>query len=191
MSGSEPDVTNILRRSRAGEARAMDQLMPLVYDQLRRLAASYLSGERPGHTLQATGLVNEAFLKLAGSDVHPLDRNHFLALACRAMRQILVDHARSKQRQKRGSGNLQVTLDEGILISSEPQPGFLDLDEALTQLGHRDERKAKIVEMLYFGGLTYAEAAMALDIAPVTLHRELTIAKAWLGKKLVSNSANS
>jgi RNA polymerase sigma-70 factor, ECF subfamily len=191
MSGGDgADVTQLLRRWSSGDESAMDELMPLVYDHLRRQAGKYLSAERPGHTLQATALVNEAFLKLVTGNFEPRDRGHFLALASRAMRQILVDHARARQRQKRGSGGQQVTLDDALAISAMPPEGLLDLDEALTSLAGRDSRKATIVEMLYFGGLTYEEASSALDIAPVTLHRELTLAKAWLARKLKGGQAS-
>lgn len=158
--------------------------MPIVYGQLHALARSYLTGERPGHTLQSTALVNEVFLKLAGGQAEPRDRGHFMAIAARAMRQILIDHARGKRRQKRGSMPLAVTLDEAVALSPHLDESILDLDQALTQLAARDARKAQIVEMIYFAGLSHQETAAALEIAPVTLHRELTLAKAWLARRL-------
>jgi RNA polymerase sigma factor (TIGR02999 family) len=158
--------------------------MPIVYGQLHSLARGYLLGERPGHTLQSTALVNEVYLKLAGGHAEPRDRGHFMAIAARAMRQILIDHARGKQRQKRGATPLAVTLDEAVALSPHLDESILDLDQALTQLAARDARKAQIVEMIYFGGLSHQETAAALEIAPVTLHRELTLAKAWLARRL-------
>jgi len=164
--------------------------MPIVYGELHALARGYLTGERAGHTLQSTALVNEVYLKLAGGQAEPRDRGHFLAIAARAMRQILIDHARGKQRQKRGAAPVAVTLDEAVALSPQLDESVLDLDQALTQLAARDERKARIVEMIYFGGLSHQETAAALEIAPVTLHRELTLAKAWLARKLKGTTAD-
>lgn len=184
MSGDGSNVTLLLQRWGSGDDSALAELMPLVYNQLHSLARGYLSGERPNHTLQSTALVHEAFLKLSLSQTEPRDRGHFLAIASRAMRQILIDHARGKRRQKRGQTPLQITLDDAIIVSPNIDESILDLDHALTLLAARDERKAHIVEMIYFGGLTHEETAAALNIAPVTLHRELTLAKAWLARKL-------
>jgi RNA polymerase sigma-70 factor (ECF subfamily) len=184
MDRSEHDVTGLLQRWGSGDESVLGELVGLIYSQLHHLASGYLAAERSSHTLQSTALVNEAFLKLVLSKVSPKDRGHFFALASRAMRQILVDHARSRQRHKRGGGVLRITLNEATLVSPQFEPSLIDLDEALTKLALRDERKSKIVEMLYFGGMTYEEASMALEIAPVTLHRELSLAKAWLARQL-------
>jgi RNA polymerase sigma factor (TIGR02999 family) len=148
------------------------------------LAHRYLSSERQGHTLQSTALVHEAFLKLISGSVSPKDRGHFLALAARAMRQILVDHARTKHRDKRGGGAVHVTLNEAVMVSGEPSADLLDLEDALNRLAARDERKAKIVELIHFGGLTYDETCEVLEISASTLHREFSLAKAWLVRDL-------
>ncbi|MCC6540571.1 MAG: sigma-70 family RNA polymerase sigma factor [Bryobacterales bacterium] len=184
MSGTTEAIALLLRRSSSGDATALEELMPLVYDHLRRQAHNYLAGERKGHTLHSTDLVHEAFLKLFANGATAQDRSHFLALAARAMRQILVDHARGKRRQKRGGGAAQVTLHEGVLVSAEPDAALLDLDEALERLAAQDERKARVVELLHFGGLTYDETCLALGISATTLHREFSLAKAWLARDL-------
>lgn len=162
----------------------VDELMPSVYEELHRLARRYLRGETPGHTLRPTALVNEAYLKLAGQRTEWRDKTRFFAVAARAMRNILVDHARSKGRQKRGLRPRKVTLNEMVAIAETDWPSLLDLDQALHRLSQRDERKALVIELLFFGGLTYEECAKALAISPVTLFRELRMAKAWLYREL-------
>jgi RNA polymerase sigma factor (TIGR02999 family) len=181
--GQQQQMTKLLREWSAGSREALDQLMPLVYDQLRRLASRCLASERPGHTLRATALVHEAYLRLADSDLDFHDRVQFFAVAARVLRHILVDHARTRNRQIRGGGAQKVTLDEAILVGAD-QPGLIELDDALQQLAAHDARKAQVVELLYFGGLTYDEAAAALGISPATVHRELRMAKAWLYSEL-------
>ena len=176
-------MTKLLRQWSAGNKEALDELMPLVYDQLRKLASRCLASERPGHTLRATALVNEAYLRLVDSGMDFNDRVHFFAVAARLLRQILVDHARTHNRQKRGGGVQNLTLDEAILVA-HGQPGLLELDEALQRLAANDPRKSEVVELLYFGGLTYDEAAAALGISTATVHRELRMAKAWLHAEL-------
>jgi len=162
--------------------------MPIVYDQLRSIAGSYFKAENPGHTLQATAVVHEAFLRLAGSGVEWQDRVHFLAIAARTMRRILVDHARNRRRARRGGGEVPFSLDEALVVAAEPDDRVVDLDRALTDLAVFDARKAGILEMLYFGGLTYAETAGALDISEATVHRELKLARAWLRHELRQGS---
>ena len=162
----------------------VDELMPSVYEELRRLARHYLRGETPGHTLRPTALVNEAYLKLAGQRTEWRDKSKFLAVAAHAMRHILVDHARSQSRQKRGLRPRKVTLNEMVAIAETDWPDLLDLDQALTRLSQRDKRKAQVIELLFFGGMTYEECAKALAISPVTLFRELKMAKAWLYREL-------
>ena len=161
--------------------------MPLVYDELRRLAASYLRRERPGQTLQATALVNEAYIRLIGEKAHNWqNRTHFLAIAALSMRQILVQRARARNAAKRGGDPQRITLDEQLLPGS-PGGGEVDLvalDAALDRLAALNERQAKIVELRYFGGLTVEEAANALGISPATLKRDWTLARAWLKKEL-------
>lgn len=179
----EQQVTRLLREWGGGSKEALDQLMPLVYGQLRKLAARCLASESPAHTLRATALVNEAYLRLVGAEVSFNDRVHFFAVAARLLRHILVDHARAHGRQKRGAGAERLALDEAVLVGAA-QPDLLELDEALSRLAERDKRKSEVVELLFFGGLTYEETAAALQISPATVHRELTMAKAWLYREL-------
>jgi RNA polymerase sigma factor (TIGR02999 family) len=164
--------------------QTVDELMPSVYDELRRLARRYLLGERPGHTLRPTALVNEVYLKLARQGAGWDDKSKFMAVASRAMRHILVDYARSQSRKKRGMRPRKITLDETVAIGQVSWPDLLDLDEALDRLGELDQRKAQAIELLFFGGLTYDECAAALAISPATLFRELRMAKAWLNREL-------
>lgn len=178
---SDPgEVTRLLVRWRDGDEAALEQLMPLVYDELRRLAERYMRSERPDHTLQATALVHEAYVRLAGVDVAWEDRIHFLSLAARMMRRVLVDHAKSGRRKKRGGGAAKVTLDDIELASPAPTSDLLALDDALTRLAAIDERKARAVELHFFGGLTYDETAAALGVSAATVDRDLRMAKAWL-----------
>ena len=163
--------------------------MPVVYDQLRRLAASYLRSENRDHTLRATALVNEAYVRLVGANVNWQDRVHFFAVSARILRRILVDHAKSNNRQKRGGEFEQIPIDEAILVGPQADKGILELDDALQRLAAQDPRKSELVELLFFGGLTYDEAAAALKISPATVHRELTLAKAWLYRDLAAGSA--
>ena len=184
MAAQPELITRLLQDWSKGDKQALDQLMPLVYDQLRRLAARYLGSERPNHTLRATALVNEAYVKLANAELTLNDRAHFYAVAARLLRQILVDHARAKGSSKRGHGAEAIPIEEAAIVSSTPAPGILELDEALTRLATQDERKARLVEVIYFGGMTYDEAAAALNISAATVHRELRLAKAWLHREL-------
>lgn len=169
---------------RAGDASARDRLVAVVYDELHRLARGMMSRERADHTLQATALVSEAYLQLVRADVPWEDRGHFYAVAARAMRRILVDWARSKGRQKRGGGYARVTLDTSFVGDPERVPDLVALDEALERLAAQDERKARVVELHYFGGLTYDDVAKALGISPATVDRDLRLAKAWLYAEL-------
>jgi RNA polymerase sigma factor (TIGR02999 family) len=184
MSSTSKPVTQLLQELRAGDQRALDELMPLVYNQLRLLAGRFLQSERPDHTLRATALVNEAYLRLVNVDVPWEDRVHFFAMAARMMRRILVDHARSNRRVKRGGGAAKVSLDDALMVSTEPADGLLELDDAMDRLSIFDKRKSDLIELLFFGGLTYDEAAEALKISPATVHRELKLAKAWLYQTL-------
>jgi RNA polymerase sigma factor (TIGR02999 family) len=177
-------VTQLLREAGRGNQQAVNDLVPLVYDQLRHLAARCLMAERPGHTLRATALVHEAYLRLVGAETDWQDRLQFYTVAARTMRRILVDHARSRGRQKRGSGAEQVPLDEAIMVGEENSLDLIDLDTALRSLAEVDARKSQIIELLFFGGLTTEECAAALNISPATLHRELKLAKAWLYRAL-------
>ena len=170
----------------AGRRDAFDQLFPLVYEELRRLAASHLRRERTPHTLQATALVNEAYLKLAQQDdVHCENRAHFFGIAARVMRCLLVDHARAKDASKRGDGVGAIVLDRDVVDVALPRDlDILALDEALTRLGETDRRQSEMVELRFFGGLTIDEVARVLGISPATVSREWMVARAWLYAQL-------
>jgi len=182
MSSSDSAVTLLLRKARSGDRGASDELIPLVYDQLRRLAQSYLSRER-GNTLPATALVHEAYLRLAGAEVEWQDRVHFFAVAARQMRYILVDRAKARRRIKRGGGD-PVELESVTLATPELSVDVLTVDAALTRLAEFDSRKADVVELFYFGGMTADEIAGALGVSVATVNRELKMAKAWLHAEL-------
>lgn len=178
------DVTRLLHLWSGGDASALERLTPLLYDELRRLASSYLRRERPGHTLAPTALVHEAYLRLVDDGGREWSgRTHFLAIAARHMRQILVDHARRRSAGKRGAGERAVTLDEALLARERPEELIL-LDDALERLAAFDERKARIVEWHYFGGLGQEEVASLLGVHVNTVARELRLARAWLQQQL-------
>lgn len=181
-------VTRLLHEWRGGKREALDELMPVVYDELRRLAKRCLYAERPDHTLRATALVHEAYLRLMDANVPWQDRVHFYAVAARVLRRVLVEHARSHNRQKRGGGAEVVELDEAVVVGPSASLIVIELDEALVRLAEHDSRKSEIIQMLFFGGMTYDEAAAALDISPATIHRELKLAKAWLHRELAKTS---
>jgi RNA polymerase sigma factor (TIGR02999 family) len=176
-------VTTLLRNWRSGDAEALEQLTPIIYDDLRRIAARHLKGERSGHTLQATALVNEAFAQLAEADMPYQDRAHFFAIAARTMRHILIDYGRARRSQKRGGGISAVTLHEDR-VAAETNIDILDLDEALEKLAQLDARKSDILTLHFFGGMTYEETAEALEISAATVDRDLRFAKAWLANEL-------
>jgi len=182
---SAAEITGILFRWSQGDEHALDSLTPLVYRDLRRLAARLLRDERSGHTLQPTALVNEAYLKLAGqAKVQWQNRTHFFAVAARAMRQILVDHARGHLRLKRGAGVTVLPLEEGLLFEPERSADLLALDEALNRLAAIDPRKTRVVELRFFGGLDNEEIAKVLEISPNTVMRDWNMAKAWLRREI-------
>jgi RNA polymerase sigma factor (TIGR02999 family) len=180
-------VTMLLRRWSEGNKEALDELMPLLYDELHRLAASSLRAERPDHTLRATALVHEAYLKLVDYSFPWENRLQFSAAASRVIRHILVDYAKSSRRQKRGGGATHVALDEAVVLGPEIPSDILELDDALKLLAENDPRKSEIVQLIFFGGLTYDEVAKTLDISPVTVHRDLKMAKAFLYSQLARN----
>jgi RNA polymerase sigma factor (TIGR02999 family) len=190
MSSEEP-VTLLLQQWSEGNKEALDRLMPIVYAQLRKLAAHALRGERPNHTLRATELVHEAYLKLIGSETPWQNRAHFYAVAATVLRHILVDHAKSNRRQKRGGDAEKIPLDEAVLVGPEVSWEVVNLDEALKRLAVSDTRKSQIVELTFFGGMTLEEIAAVLNISDKTVHRELRVAKAWLHRELRPEGAGS
>jgi len=180
-----PEITRILKSWSGGNREAVDDLMPLVYDELHKVAAQYLRRQRPDHTLQPTALVNEAYLKLIDiTGVNWQDRAHFFAFASQTMRHILVDYARAQAREKRGGAARKLSLDEAVSYSTETEVDLLSLDEALRELAALDDQQGKIVELRFFGGLTIEETAVVLRISPATVKREWRIAKAWLFKRM-------
>ncbi len=177
---SKEHITQLLSRWQGGDADALEEAVPYLHAELKRLAAYFMTKERAGHTLQSTALVNEAYMRLVDVDLKIEDRAHFLALAAKIMRRLLVDHARTKGRQKRGAGVKPISLDESIMLSESDDPRLIDLDEALNKLESFDARLARTVELVYFGGLTTQEAADALGVSRVTLNKDMNLAKAWL-----------
>lgn len=180
-------ITVLLKRMISGDAAAGDELMPHVYEELRRLAAHYLHNERPDHTLQATALVHEAYLRLVSTrDTDIENRAHFFAVAARIMRQVLVDHAREHCAAKRGGAAKRVEFEEGLIFSEDQYEFVLDVNRALDRLAERDEQEARIVEMRFFGGLTEEEVALVLGVSSRTVRRDWNHAKAWLAAEMAS-----
>jgi RNA polymerase sigma-70 factor, ECF subfamily len=179
------EVTSLLVAWGNGDKQAMEQLMPLVYEELRRLASRHLGRERAGHTLQTTALVHEAYLRLVDQrEADWQNRAHFFAVAAQMMRRILVDYARARRFAKRGGGARQVSLDEALVISDERAAEVVALDEALIALAEFDERKSNMVELRFFGGLSIEETAEVMGISPGTVMRDWTLAKAWLQREI-------
>ena len=178
-------VTRLLLDWRGGDTEALENLVPLVYSELRRLARLQMRDQSPGHTLQPTALVHEAYARLVDLKLDWQDRSHFLSMAARTMRRVLVDHARAKHAAKRGAGAVQVTLHD-FHAKHEPAIDLLAIDEALETLSRHDERAASAVELCYFGGLTGQEIAEALEISPATVERDLRFARTWLKRELAS-----
>src|SRR5450432_2431728 len=187
FASSPEKVTQLLTGWGDGNTAALTELTPLVYEDLRRLAHHYMSGQRPDHTLQATALVNEAYLRLA-DQTNPSwqNRAHFFAVAARAMRHILVDYARRYRSQKRGGGAVKIELEEAGLVSAGQATEIVDLHDALENLAALDARKAEVVELKYFGGLSYDEIAEVLKISPITVRRDWEFARTWLFSRLQS-----
>jgi RNA polymerase sigma factor (TIGR02999 family) len=183
------DVTQLLVAWSNGDEAARDQLLPLVYEQLHRLAHQYMNRERPGHTLQTSALVNEAFVRLVDQrNVRWQNRSHFFAIAAQMMRRVLVDYARSRQSEKRGGNAVQVSLNEELIVSDEQNDEVVALDEALKTLATLDQRKCQIVELRFFAGLSIEETAEVLGVSSGTIMREWTLAKAWLRKEIKSTA---
>ena len=188
---SSPQVSQLLSDWRNGDQQALGQLMPLVYDELRRIASGYMKRERAGHTLQTTAIVNEAYLRLVDQKtVRWQDRTHFFAVAASVMRHLLVDHARARGRVRRGAGAQRVSLDEAAIVSEQKGEDMLALDGALTKLAEIDPRKVKIVELRYFSGLSAKDTADALGISEITVKREWLKAKAWLYRELTLGTSD-
>jgi RNA polymerase sigma-70 factor (ECF subfamily) len=181
MAAIPQEITQLLLSWSQGDNSALDQLIPLVYPELRRLARQHMRRENPGHTLQTSALINEAYLRLVDHhDVKWQGRAHFFAVAAQVMRHILIDHARRLHYAKRGAGALHIPLDEVALVSQERAAEFVALDESLTLLAAVDPRKSQIVELRFFGGLTVEEAAEVMKLSPITIKREWRSARAWL-----------
>jgi RNA polymerase sigma factor (TIGR02999 family) len=178
-------VTRLLLAWGDGDERALGRLIPVVERELHRIAKRCMAGERAGHSLQATALVNEAYLRLV--DVRHVDwqnRSHFLAMAARLMRRILVDAARARRNQKRGGGGVRVTFDDDLPVAKETPPDLVALDDALETLTRMDERRGRVIELRFFGGLTVDETAVVLKVSPDTVMRDSRLAKAWLSREL-------
>ena len=185
VSPSGDDITQLLRAWSDGNQAALDRLMPLVYAQLRQAAHRYMARERRGHTLQTTALVNEVYVRLAKArEMRWQDRVHFFAISAQMMRRILTDHARARQYAKRGGGAQVVSLDEAPEVSPKPHADLVALDDALKRLAAVDERKSRVVELRYFGGLSVEEAGEVLKVSPETVMRDWKLAKAWLLRAL-------
>ena len=184
-SAPATEVTGLLRAWSGGDPNALERIVMLVYPELRKIAHRCMKGERPGHTLQATELVSEAYLRFV--DIQRMewhDRAHFFAVGARIMRRILVDHARSKGYSKRGGGARRVDLNEALVVSGDMDPTLIRMDDALTQLATFDPRKAQIVEMRYFGGLNASDIASVLGVSPQTVNRDWSLAKSWLAREM-------
>jgi RNA polymerase sigma factor (TIGR02999 family) len=185
MATPSDEVTRLLKAWTAGDERALEELTPLVYEQLHRVAQRFMAGERPGHTLQTTALVNEVYLRLVDcGQMNWQDRAHFFAVSAQLMRRILVDFARSRGYQKRGGGLTRVSIDESATVSGEPDPSLVALDDALKALAEVDGRKSKVVELKFFGGLSIEETAEALGVSAETVVRDWRLAKIWLLREL-------
>ena len=178
------EVTKLLVLWRNGDAKALDSLMPLVYDELRRLARSYLQRERSEHTLQSTALVHEAYLRLVDQNVGWQNRAHFFGIAAQMMRRVLVDHARSRNSAKRGDGVCRVTLDEDIMGAGQRDVDIMALDHALSDLAKFDSQQSRIVELRFFAGLSIEDTSEVLNISPATVKRDWAMAKAWLHREM-------
>ena len=185
------EITQLLAEWRDGNQSALDELYPLVYDELHRLARRYMSRERKGHTLQTTALINEAYVRLVDQkNVHWANRSHFFAISAQIMRRILIDHARRHLYAKRGGGAQQVSLEEVAAITPNPSRELVRLDDALKSLAEMDPRRSQVVELRYFGGLNNEEIAGVLNISANTVTRDRNMARAWLYQQLSETAAN-
>lgn len=192
QTATQNDITRLLLAWNAGDSQALDELMPIVYAELRKLARSYMRRQRPDHTLQTTALVNEAYLRLIDSSrVNWQNRTHFFAISAQLMRRVLVDFARAKNSLKRGGERIQITLNEQIEAPAEKAMDLVALNDALDKLAKMSERQAKIVELRYFGGLNEEEIAECLDVSTRTVRRDWSIARAWLYRELSEPPASA
>lgn len=186
---STHEVTQLLKAWTSGDEQALEKLTPLVYEQLHRVAQRYMAGQRSGHILQATALVNEVYLQLIDCGrMNWQDRAHFFAMSAHLMRRILIDFARSRGSQKRGGGALQISLDEAPSVGSEPDPNLVALDDALKALAAVDERESRVVELRFFGGLSIKETAEVLKVSAETVQRDWRLAKMWLLREMSKGS---
>lgn len=191
MSHTPQNVTQLLVGWGNGDKDALDKLLPIVYDELRRQAARYLRREQVGHTLQTTALIHEAYIRLVDQKkVQWQNRAHFFGIAAQLMRRILVDHARTKRRAKRGGSDIRVSFQDAMMVAKDPGVDIEALDEALERLAQIDEQQSKIVELRFFSGLTVEETAEVLGISPATVKRDWSMAKAWLHRE-ITNDAES
>lgn len=187
-SACDSEITSLLRAWSGGDASALERIVVLVHPELRKIARRCLALERPGHTLQATALVNEAYLRLI--DIHSVewrDRAHFFAVGARIMRHILVDYARARRFAKRGGAGIRVDFNEALVVSAEADPAVIRMDDALNQLAAFDPRKARIVEMRYFGGMTTEEIAAVLGVSIPTVNRDWGLARSWLAREMLNS----
>lgn len=187
MAGSGGDVTRLLTQLREGDQDAVNQLFPLVYDELHRMAGAYMRRERPSHTLQATALINEAYVRLVGSD-HPHweNRAHFYAIAAHTMRQVLVSYAVRRRAGKRGGGEQAVDMDAELLVAEDRLGDVIVIDEVLERLERIDPRQTQLIELRFFAGMSVEETAEAMNVSPTTIKREWRLAKAWLHRELAT-----
>ena len=191
MSIPANDLTQLLVSWSEGNKDALDKLVPLVYAELRRIARRYMGRESPGHTLQTSALINEAYVKLVDRrNVQWQNRAHFFAVSAQVMRHILIDHARSRHYAKRGAGARKISLDETAVLSDQRAADLVALDDALNALAQIDPRKSRIIELRFFGGLSIEETAEIMKIAPVTVTREWRAARAWLRREMSSNESD-
>ena len=194
--GSTEQLGDLVERAQAGDSAAAEELIPVVYDELRRIAGAYMKRERPGQTIQPTALVHEVYLRLLRDKEHDWrGRTHFLAIAATSMRQILIERARARQTEKRGGDRERITLEEGALADRDKNEAggdvaldLLAIDEALDRLAEIDAQQAKVVELRFFGGLTIEETAAAIEVSPATVKRHWTMAKAWLRREVLDGS---
>ena len=186
VMSSSGEVTRLLQAIAKGNRRAQEELIPLVYDELRRIAAVYMRKERPDHTLQATALVHEAYLKLVSQRTGWKNRSHFIGVAAKQMRRLLVDYARRRQAEKRAAGLNKVQFEDALAMARERPAALVALDEALERFGQEYGRKAQVVELRFFGGQTEEEIAVSLEISEKTVRRDWEFARAWLAKELLA-----